>query len=381
MPAGHELERDDLAPTLDPAEDHNHFGAADRQMFWTLDQKVAGYRNMDKIYPTREIKAGGHAHPLPRTPVELSSVRYELDGATFDTEDFIRQRNIAGLLVIKDGRVVMERYALGNTEATRWHSASVAKSVTSMLVGAALNDGYIASVDEKVITYVPALEGSVYGEVTIRHLLQMASGVAWNEDYTDPASDVNNVPLDTDEAYGVLRRKPRVAPPGEVFNYNSAQMRMIGAVLAKATGRNLSTYLSEKIWTPYGMEADANWRLNSATGVEIAGMGISATLRDFGRIGMFALNQGRLLNGTSVLRDGWMNESTTPSTGNDAYGYLWWLGPERSYVAVGVCGQIISVRPTDNLVFVTHSARPEAGNPRDREHAVAYVDALAEALR
>jgi len=178
------------APYIDPADDNKHFGSQDKVLFWTPEQQVAGYRNSDKIFDTRLIEAGGSVHPLPYANVDLGDVEINLGDASMTVNEYFEKQSVAGLLVIKDGHILYERYGLGNTADSRWISYSVAKSVVAMLIGAAIQDGYIQSVDEKVTQYLPRLKGSSYDQSSIANLLQMASGVQWNEDYADPESDV-----------------------------------------------------------------------------------------------------------------------------------------------------------------------------------------------
>jgi CubicO group peptidase (beta-lactamase class C family) len=264
------------APYIEPADDAANFGAIDNIMFWNVPEKVAGFRNMPKLTPTRAIAAGPNAYPLPRKATDLSGFSFAFDDTDLSLDDYFRRQNVAGLLIIKDGFVVYERYELGNTAASRGMSWSVAKSVTSLLVGAAIQDGYIKSVEEKVSDYLPRLKNSSYDDVTIRALLQMSSGVAWNEDYADPESDINTIEWDTLSVYEELRYKPRVAPVGEVFSYNTAETTLVGTLLRSAIGYNLSTYLSDKIWQPFGMEFSASWNLSEAGGGEFGGSSLSA---------------------------------------------------------------------------------------------------------
>ncbi len=369
------------APTLDPAEDASHFGAPQKFLFWTPEQQVAGYRNINRIFPTRLVPVSGKILELPEQPVNLGGVTVETEGLSLTTDEYFLRQNVAGLLVIKDGKIVYERYGLGNTQDSLWVAFSVAKSVTSMLVGAAIQDGYIKSVDEKITDYLPRLKNSAYDQATIRDVLQMSSGVAWNEDYADPKSDVNSAAWDTLSLYEYLRNKPRVAPPGEVFNYNTAETNLVGTLLRSAIGNNLATYLSEKIWKPFGMQADANWMLSEAGGGETGGCCLSATLRDYGRLGLFAMNNGRLADGTQVLPENWMRESTTPSKGFPGYGYFWWLSEDDTYRAVGIFGQAIYINANENVVIAQHSARATASNQPDWALQTAFFDALARAVR
>ena len=370
------------APTIDPDEDQKNFGPVDRAMFWTLAQKVAGYRNADKLFTTRTIDNGNPVYPLPEAPRDFDELQFDFGGASFDVDSYVRRANVAGLLIVEDGRIVLERYELGNSQDSRWISFSVAKSVVSMLSGAAIRDGYIGDVDEQVTDYLPRLKGSAYDGVTIRNLLQMASGVTWNEDYADPESDVNTYPwCDVVALYEFLGRKSRVATPGTRFNYNSAETELVGTLLRAAIGNNLSNYLAAKIWQPFGMESDANWLLGAANGSEIGGCCISATLRDYARIGIFALRNGRLPDGTAVLPSGWMQQSVEPSNAYDGYGYLWWLGDSGDYEARGVFGQGIFIDPQHDIVIVKHGVWEDAYNQRDIAFDTAFYRAVVRALR
>jgi len=369
------------APYIDPADDEKHLGEHAKELFWTPEQQVAGYRNMDKVAPTRPVPAGGNPYPLPVELQDLGSVEITTDDRKIAVDAFVREGNVAGLIVVKNGTVVYERYELGNTTESRWLSYSVAKSVTSLLVGAAIKDGYIRSVDESVSDYLPRLKNSSYDQSTIRHVLQMSSGVEWTEVYDDPNSDINTVTWPTLELYEYLRHKPRSATSGELYNYNTAETNLVGTLLRSAIGNNLSTYLSERVWKPFGMEHDAYWVLSEEGGGEFGGSSLNATLRDYARIGLFAMRNGLLRNGESVLPDGWMAESTTPSSGSEGYGYLWWLHGNGAYAAAGIFGQGIYINRQENLVVAIHSARENATRPEDWVLQNALYEAFRDALR
>jgi len=368
------------APYIDPAEDALHFGPPESILFWKPDQQVAGYRNMEQIVPVRWIRAGDAPLLLPEKPMDLDSVVLESAAGAMTVEQYLEQQSVAGLLVIKDGSIVYERYGLGNNRDSRWISYSVTKSVTSMLVGAAILDGYIESVDEKISDYLPRLQGSAYDRVRIRDILQMASGVAWDETYADPEADINQASWQTLDLYGYLAAKERTGKAGRVFNYNTAETNLVGSLLRAAVGNNLSTYLEEKIWKPFGMEDDASWGLTEPGGGEFGGCCINATLRDYGRLGLFALNSGRLASGEQVLPEAWMRDSTTPSKGSSRYGYLWWLGEGGVFEASGIFGQGIFINPTENLVIALHSARPEASKDADWELQSQLYKAITKAV-
>ena len=368
------------APFIDPDEDSSHFGSPLNILFWTPEQKVAGFRNIDRIYPTRKVRAGGKVLELPENPVELGATVIQRNGQTMTVDEYFVRQNVAGLLVLKDGKIAYERYGLGNTAESRWISFSVTKSVVSMLVGAAIRDGYIESVDEMVSDYLPRLKGSPYDQSSIENVLQMASGVQWNEDYADPASDVNSASWQTVALYDYLAKKKRDADPGTEFNYNTAETNLVGTLLRSAIGNNLSTYLEEKIWRPFGMESDAFWSLTEPGGGEFGGCCISATLRDYARLGLFAMSDGRLADGTPVLADGWMAASTTPSEPYPGYGYLWWLTGGEAYRATGIFGQGICIHPEQNVVVALHSARDVASEDNDWALQGALCHAVARAV-
>ncbi len=303
-----------------------------------------------------------------------------MDELTMSLDDYVRRQNVAGLIVVRDDTILYERYELGNSETSRWISYSVAKSVTSMLVGAAIRDGYIKSVDEPITDYLPRLRNSAYDGSSIRNVLQMSSGVRWDEDYADRQSDLNQVTWPTLAMYDYLRGKPRDHEPGEVFNYNTAETNLLGAMLRSAVGNNLSTWLSEKIWQPFGMEHDASWCLVEDGGGEFGGSSLNATLRDYARIGIFALRNGKLRDGTPVLPEGWMAESTAPSQGSDRYGYQWWLRSKAGFSASGIFGQGIYVNPETGVVIALHSAWDVAVSRENTALKLAMYDAIERAV-
>lgn len=363
---------------VDPATDQEKLPLDGHVLTDRGDDQIVRFRNWDAFNPVREIRAGDEPFQLPVEPVDFSDFQYQVDGDSFTLEDYMVKNHTGGLLIIKGGEVKLERYGFGNSEDTLWISFSVSKSVTSMLLGAAIKEGYINSVDDPVSDYLPRLKGTSYDAVSIRNVLHMASGVEWNEDYTDLNSDVATYPSDkVIEIQRYLGTKPRVAPAGEKFNYSTAETDLVGAIVRSAIGNNLSTYLENKMWQPFGMEFDANWGTHGDEG-EHGGCCMNIALRDYGRIGLFALREGLLPDGTKVLPDGWMAESATPSPGNSGYGYLWWLNNDNTYRAQGIFGQGIYVKPESDLVIVVLSAWPVAasGGSVYNAHRNAFYDAV-----
>ncbi len=356
------------------------FGAAEDQLFWSVEQKIVGFRNMDKITWTRPVPAGGVPYAFGRDEVDLSDVEFEIAGEAWSVDRYVHERNVVGLIVVKDAVIQYERYERGNDENSRWLSYSVAKSVTSLLVGAAIADGFIESVDDSVTKYLPALRDSSYDASSVRNVLQMASGVEWGEDYADPDDDINQAPWATDAMHEYLRHKPRDSEPGTKFNYNTAETNIVGDIVRSATGKDLSSYLSEKIWQPFGMQADGYWALVEEGGAEFGGSSLNATLRDYARIGQFVLNDGVVADGTRVLPDGWIAESTAPSVGSSRYGYLWWLRDEGVFAASGIFGQGIYIDPKTGTIVAINSAREHASRSEDWAVHYAMIEALVDAV-
>lgn len=360
----------------------------------TPDLAVSTFRNIDRLFPVRTIAAGEATRDLPEAPQDLEAkVRMETGEATYDLYDFLALDNVTGMIVLKDGAVVYETYQRGNTPETRWMSMSVAKSITSTLVGAAIEDGHIGSVDDMVVDYVPSLEGSAYDGVSIHDVLLMASGVAWNETYTDPESDRRDllraqIAQEPGAAMAVMAALPRAGEPGTIHNYSTGETQVLGEIVHGAVGKPLAEYLSEQIWAPYGMEADANWWLDSPDGVEIGGSGISATLRDYARFGQFFL-EGGVIDGERVLPEGWTDAAGRPQELDDGtvidYGLMWWPGwtedsiADGAYAAIGIQGQNIYINPTRNVVIATTMAQPK---PLGKEpiDPMAFFDAVVAAL-
>ena len=330
------------------------FGPPDSVLLWSEAEKRAGFPRYDLIFPTRRIEAGDAPEPLPRAPGEARTALQGLDVAAF-----MEENHQVGLMVVRGGRVLVEAYAAGHGPEQPWVSYSVAKSAVSLLMGAALQDGYVSSLDDPVTDYVPMLRGGAYDGVRIRDVLSMSSGVAWNEDYGDPDSDVSReIDYGGAERLAFLSDRQPVAEPGTRFNYSTGEIFLAGAVVRGAVGNNLSAYLAQKIWRPYGMEADASWMLVEDGGPEYAGCCISATLGDYARLGTFALDGGVTPGGARVLPEGWMAESTTPSPANPGYGYLWWLHEDGSFSARGIFGQLIHIDPSLELVVAMHGLWP-----------------------
>ncbi len=361
-------------------------------LFWSIPQRDATFRAMDRIpflSKSRIISAGKDVYPLPKgAPLDVG----------IDVDAYMKDQRTAGLVIIQDGKIRLEKYGLDFSGDGRWTSFSVAKSFTSTLVGAAIKDGYIKSIDDKVSDYIPDLKGSVYDDVTIKQLLTMTSGVKWNEDYADPKSDValfnaHKAEPGVDVTVSYMRKLKREAPPGTKWVYKTGETNLIGVLVSSATKKNLSDYLSEKVWRPFGMEQDASWLLGS-TGHEISGCCLQASTRDFARFGLFILGGG-IAEGKSVLPDGWIAAATTKQADTDqagyGYGYQWWTMNDGSYTARGIFGQGIFIDPKRKLIIASNSNWPQAtdrqGGDQDEKRFAFYkqvqlaIDNEAKAIK
>jgi len=358
------------------------------------DIQVNTFRNIERLFPTRAVKRGKRVYPLPVSNTPLQNVHFQSGGKSYDLYDYVSLNRVSGLLVIKGGQIAYETYQLGNTEHTRWMSMSIVKSVTASLIGAAIKDGLIQGLDDPITKYLPELLQTAYDGVTVRHLLQMTSGVRWNETYTDPASDRRRM-LEVQEAQvpgGVLAlmaQLPRAESPGTHWNYSTGETHIAGALLRAAVHKPLAEYLSEKIWAKFGMESDATWWLESPGGLEVGGSGLSATLRDYGRFGLFLL-QGGKAGGEQVLPEDWVKEASSPKIVNGElvqYGYMLWPIPsdggsinEGAFEARGIFGQHVYVNPRERVIVVVWSALPKP-LAKPTVSNIDFFAAVSEALR
>lgn len=375
-----------------------HLPRSEDFLLWPPCLQSYGYRIVDQLFATRTVERGPAVRELPRGP-EVH-VQYQSEGVLRGLPEFMDRNNVAGLLAIRDGRVVLERYGLGFQPHERWSTMSTIKSMTALLVGAALQDGAIHSIDDPVTRYLPAMQGCAYEQVTVRHLMTMCSGMEWTEDYTDKQSDVNRYSKSlADKVPGgvlaLLRQCRRLHAPGAVWHYNTGDTYLLGALISAATGSTLADYLSRKIWQPYGMEFDAFYTLESENGQEIGGSRAGMALRDLGRLGQFVLDDG-VINGARVLPEGWIDQAgavahnvpeafhsaSRQSLGLTGYGYSWWLREDGAMMAMGHSGQRIFIDRDKALVVVQLAAYPEpryvSANEPDRD---AELNSVIAAIR
>jgi CubicO group peptidase (beta-lactamase class C family) len=333
-------------------------------LFWPQARREADFRRMYELFPSDRAEHGAQVRDLPKgRPLQLDG-----QGGPALLASYMQQHHLAGVMVLQHGRVRLQRYALGFRPEQRWESFSVAKSVTSTLLGIALQRGDIHGMDDTLDTYIPELRDSAYAKVTVQQLLTMTSGVRWNEDYADAKSDVAQMYLHAcvdgqAHVLSYLRKQPRQWPAGSRWNYNTAETDLLGILVQRATHRSLAAYLSQTIWKPYGMASDAYWIKDECDGRDTGGSGLSATLGDYARLGQFMLEGGRI-GGKPVIAKAWLDGALRRQESVDApgrgYGYLWWTDSDGSYAAIGIFGQMVYVDPARQLVIAQVGAWPHA---------------------
>ncbi len=353
-------------------------------LFWSQAEREKRFSMMHAIFPSIVVPSGTQATNL----LKGEEITPEWENST-TLKSYMAANHIAGLLVLQDNKIRLEEYADNFDQESLWTSFSMAKSVSSMLLGAALKDGYIESLEDSLQKYIPELKGYDYGKVTVRQLLTMTSGIAWNEDYEDPNADVAQMyqnPCENGESHILTYMKSLKSThiPGTHWNYNTGETDLVGILIQKATGKSLAKYLSEKIWKPYRMENCAYWLADECSNLNIGGSGISASLRDYARLGSLMLTQTKP-GKESIFSDAWLKNATSLvyETNDDGsgYGYLWWRFKNGSYAAVGIFGQMLYVNPQKNLVIAQLAAWPKASSKKlvqSRHNFIKAVERVVE---
>ena len=358
------------------------------------------FARVRELAPTRKMPAATRPFTWPTGPTIELPATYLFQGQERSTEQFLVDTDTAALLVLVDGTIRTERYLLSGGPNVNWVSMSVAKSFVSCLVGIAVDEGKIRSIDDPISDYVPVEPGSAYDGVPIRTVLHMSSGARWNEDYNDPESDIHQISramlglgggLD-----GFVSRMVRQSEPETVCRYNSGETQVLGALLARVTGQNVSDYMHEKLVEPLGFESPGFW-ITDMRGVEMSYAGLNLTARDFAKLGELYRNHG-VWQGQRIVSEDWVRASTTidspirepgrPIVGDHGfdlgYGYQWWIpaGDRGDYSAIGILNQLVYVDPTTRTTIVKLSANrlygtsTEEATNRDTEN-VEFLRAIA----
>jgi len=345
---------------------------------FTGAEQYENFNQMADIFPVSTMPATLKPYQFSEATAVTLPEHYTFNGNQMSVNEFLQQTDTSALLVIKEGKVYYEKYWLTGGRNVHWLSMSVAKSFIATGIGIAVDNGLI-DISKPITDYVPSLSGSAYDEVRIKDVLQMSSGAAWNEDYNDPDSDVIRmghimaIGGSLDEFVPTLVRENT---PGTKNHYNSADTQALGMLLARATGQSVTTYLTEKIWQPLGMEAPGYWLLDDFN-VEMAFAGLNATARDYAKLGELHRLKGKW-QGKQIVSEQWVAAATKPDAPHLmpginidfplGYGYQWWIpeGNQGEYSAIGVYNQFIYVNPTTDVVIVKLSANSDYGTTKDQ---------------
>ena len=380
--------------------DATAYGAAEgyplgtRATYDQVQHLVAFHSRFDDLIPSGIVMRAAEPWSFRRAPAE-PKITYESQSKHHTVEDYLNRNPATGLLIAKDDTILLEHYQYARTDRHRFLSQSMAKTITAMLIGIAVAEGAIKSIDDTAATYIPKLAGTEYGKTTIRDLLHMASGVNFSE-RLDGKDDLSRLVADffgpsrMRVSDSVTQFNTRVAPPGTRWNYASVETLVLGLVLREAIRRPITDYLREKIWQPIGAEADASWAVDSR-GQEVTYCCFNAVLRDYARLARLLAHDG-IWEGHQLIPRQWILDATTvrPSdtylapgvaTPFDGYGYQVWIqsGSRRIFVLRGIHGQFIFVDPGSKLIMVHTAVRQK---PRDPAYAEtrALWDAVVQQL-
>ncbi|WP_426960102.1 serine hydrolase domain-containing protein [Muricoccus radiodurans] len=336
---------------------------------------------MDELLHTRMVAPGASTWQLERSNLALpDDMRVTIGGQSTTFAAALQELRVNAVIVLRDGRIVREIHRNGGTEESRYIGFSMSKSWMSILLGIAIQQGYIGGVDDQVVKYLPELAGSGYDNVTLRHLLTMRAGTSWVEDYS-PGTELDRVRDASANAetayYEEIATSLRAAdPPGTRFNYSTLDTELAGVILARATGRTVADYMGEMLWQPAGMEAPGYWLMQGPTGRqhEWYGAGFGARLRDYARLGQIMLDGG-VANGRRIVPQAWVDASTRSEDGR--YFYFWWGVPGvDGFSANGIGGQRVFVDRATRTVMVLASYAAVTGETRGADLFKSVIAAL-----
>ncbi len=344
-------------------------------LFWTDEQRSARFRAMEEWSPGHEVPAAKNIREFGKGAPLSAALQEKVAG-------FIKETNSAGVMIIEDGKLRHAAYGMDFDKDQRWTSFSVAKSFTSTLLGAAVKDGKIGSLQDPVAKYVPELAGSAYDGVTVEQVATMTSGVAWTEDYSDPKSDVARMAEfvfsakpGEDAIVSQLKTLARESEPGTDFVYKTGETNLLGLIVERAVGMSLAEYSKSKIVDPAGFEAPMFW-MTEPSGRNIGGCCLSLRLADYARMGQFALE-----GGGDIVPEGWFAKAGGPQVkfgdSGYGYGYQWWTYPGNNYGAQGIFGQAITIVPEKNLVAAAVGNWQTASSQTNRRKWEALVKEIA----
>jgi CubicO group peptidase (beta-lactamase class C family) len=346
---------------------------------------VGTYSHFDELFPSRLVKRATTPWLFKRAPEP--TIFYNFRSDQLSIENYLSRNPTTGLLIARDDTILYEHYQYARTDHDRFLSQSMAKTITAMLIGIAISENKIRSIDDPVSAYVPSLANTEYGKTSIRELLHMSSGVAFTENY-DGSDDVAKLGRDLfsepgkDPVASVAQFNTRIAPPGTKWHYASVETEILGLVLRAAIGEPVADYLDDRIWQAIGTEADASWAIDG-TGQEVSFCCFNAVLRDYARIGRLLAHDGAW-EGRQLIPRQWLLDATTVQPSNAylapgaatpyfGYGYQVWLlpGEQRRFALLGIRGQMILVDPASKLVMVHTAVRNNPSDPASNAETIA----------
>ncbi len=353
------------------------------------------FQNTSELYPTRTVSVSETHQPLIRNDAALEGFTYQYEGETRDLADLYTEMETSGLMIIHDGEVVHESYGRGADAGTRFTTWSLVKSITSTLVGVAVADGKIDSVDDQLVKYLPEVAGTAYDGVTIKQALQMSSGIRYDPNLFEGNMEdtvefmTNSVVTGKKPAFDLAIKYKREHEPGTKFNYNTAESQVLLELVRRVTGMDAAAYLEQKIWRPLGMEHSGEWVIDraGADGAEIGGAFYNAALRDWARFGVF-IEQGGVWNGEQILPVDWVDRATVSDDAhirpgevhpnpNRGYAWHWWTYADGTFTASGANGQTLYIDRENDIVVARSSAWPEGYVRAHDDQSFAVYKALA----
>jgi CubicO group peptidase (beta-lactamase class C family) len=373
-----------------------------RKFMMDPENRAMQYQRAEEAFPFRKVHAGGSILKLERSSIaESFAPKYQQQGENLALTNYLQRTYNSALLILKNGKIVHESYRAGSSQETRFFSFSSAKSITSTLVGIALDDGLIKDIDDPLTQYLPSLIGSEYQTVSVKDALQMVAGIPFDRDLYDFTDQSN--PFAKLHKESIIEQRYRFVeganglrrdrPVGVKFDYSTMNTAILGWLIETVSGKRLSVYMEEKLWKPGGMESDCVWFLDGppSIGREMAGGNFAATLRDYGRFGLLFL-QGGEINGRRLISADWVKSATKPNRAQLqygeimrgsrlGYGYHWWLHEDGSFTAEGVFGQFIHVVPQAGVVIVSLSHWPTPWDPALELENYAFFEGVVEAVR
>ena len=354
------------------------------------------FQNASELYPTRTVASSEDSAPLPRVEGQLDGFTYVYEGETRPLADLYTVMETSGLIILHEGQIVHESYGRGADSGTRFTTWSLVKSITSTLVGVAVADGLIESVDDQLVKYLPEIEGTAYDGVTIKQALQMSSGIRYDPDLWQGKMDdtiefmTQSVVMGRTPAFDLAIAYEREHEPGTVFNYNTAESQVLLELVRRVSGMDAADYLEQRLWRPLGMEHSGAWIIDhpGSTGAEVGGAMFNAALRDWARLGLF-IEQGGVWQGEQILPVDWVDRATVSDEAhilpgevhpnpNRGYAWHWWTYADGTFTASGANGQTLYIDRENDIVVARSSAWPEGYVRAHDDQSFAMYKALAD---